>query len=72
MRGEGAAARSLKSMSRGGLGGSLGKGLRARGHCQALLRGHSCLGQGEEGEARVKERFSLATVAVLPGLRGSM
>ena len=71
-RGEGVAARSLKSTSRGGLGGSLGKGLRARSHLQALLRGCSCLEQGKEGEARAKKRFSLATVTVLPGLRGSM
>lgn len=71
-RGEGVAARSLKSTSRGGLGGSLGKGLRARSHPQALLWGCSCLEQGKEGEARAKKRFSLATVTVLPGLRGSM
>ena len=49
----------------------MGKGLRARSHRQALLRGRSCLEQGEEGEAGMKERFSLATVTVLPGLRGA-
>ena len=52
-------------------GRQLGEGLRARSHRQALLRGHSCLERGEEGEVRVKE-ILLAAVTALPGLRRSM